>query len=86
MPETRRPIASARRVSRLVLAIAAPAHLSGCAVARVADAAVTVGATAVKTGARAGGAAIDAALPDQAQDGSEPGGADDDDRRDRREP
>lgn len=37
---------------------------SGCAVIAVADAVVTVGATAVKTVAKATGAVIDAVIPD----------------------
>jgi hypothetical protein len=37
---------------------------SGCAVIAVADAAVTVAATVVKTGAKVAGAAVDAVLPD----------------------
>lgn len=37
---------------------------SGCAVVAVADAAVTVAATVVKTGVKATGAVIDAVIPD----------------------
>ena len=37
---------------------------SGCAVIAVADAVITVGATAVKTAAKATGAVIDAVIPD----------------------
>lgn len=37
---------------------------AGCAVIAVADAVVTVGAVVVKTTAKAGGAVIDAVLPD----------------------
>ncbi len=37
---------------------------TGCAVVAVADAVVTVGAVVVKTTAKAGGAVIDAVLPD----------------------
>ena len=38
--------------------------LSGCAVVAVADAAVTVAATVVKTGVKATGAVINAVIPD----------------------
>jgi hypothetical protein len=41
---------------------------SGCAVYAVADAAVAVGATVVKTTAKAAGAVIDAVTPDSKSD------------------
>ena len=43
--------------------------LEGCAVAAVADAAVTVVATTVKVGAKAVGAAVDLVIPDGDQKG-----------------
>lgn len=46
------------------LAVAALLLCSGCAVVAVADAAVTVAATVVKTGVKATGAVIDAVIPD----------------------
>jgi hypothetical protein len=45
----------------IVLLISLPC--SGCAVYSVADAAISVGATVVKTTAKAGGAVIDAVIP-----------------------
>jgi len=39
--------------------------LSGCAVVAVADAAVSVTATAIKTTAKVAGAAVDLAIPDK---------------------
>jgi hypothetical protein len=50
---------------RLLAFILATAGLStGCAVIAVADAAITVGATAVKIGAKTVGAVADAVIPD----------------------
>lgn len=46
------------------LAVTALLLCSGCAVVAVADAAVTVAATVVKTGVKATGAVIDAVIPD----------------------
>ena len=46
------------------LALSAVLLLNGCAVITVADAAVSVAATVVKTGANVAGAAINAVLPD----------------------
>ncbi|MDR3369281.1 hypothetical protein [Rhodoferax sp.] len=46
------------------LALSAVLMLNGCAVITVADAAVSVAATVVKTGVNVAGAAINAALPD----------------------
>lgn len=55
-----------RIVSRSASAVGAFVVLlcSGCAVVAVADAAVTVAATVVKTGVKATGAVIEAVLPD----------------------
>lgn len=44
---------------RMFAALAAASALSGCSVMAVADAAVTVGATAMKAGATVVGAAVD---------------------------
>ena len=49
--------------ARLMLVLAV-LMCSGCAVIAVADAAVSVTATVVKTGVKAAGAAINAVLPD----------------------
>jgi hypothetical protein len=49
---------------RLVFIVGLLGLCSGCAVVAVADAVVTVGAVVVKTTAKAGGAVIDAVLPD----------------------
>lgn len=46
------------------LAVTALLLCSGCAVVAVADAAVSVTATVVKTGVKATGAVIDAVIPD----------------------
>lgn len=55
-----------RAIDLIGLACAMSALLlcSGCAVVAVADAAVSVAATVVKTGAKAAGAVIDAVTPD----------------------
>jgi hypothetical protein len=45
-------------------ALLAAMACSGCAVVSVADAVVTTGAVVVKTGVKATGAIIDAAIPD----------------------
>ncbi|KAF1047066.1 hypothetical protein [Xylophilus sp.] len=53
------------RAARLAAALAGAALLcTGCAVVAVADAAVTVGAVAVKTTAKAAGAVVGAVIPD----------------------
>lgn len=51
----------------LVLMVALIPVIGGCAVVAVADAAVTVTATAVKVGAKVVGAAVDAVIPDDDQ-------------------
>ena len=57
MPET------VRVVLQWVIALSAATALQGCAVVAVADAAVTVVATGVKTAAKAVGAAANAVIP-----------------------
>jgi hypothetical protein len=52
------------RTFRVLLLAGLLAATAGCAVLAVADAVVTVGAVVVKTTAKAGGAVIDAVLPD----------------------
>jgi hypothetical protein len=47
-----------------VLILVAVLLSTGCAVVAVADAAVTVAATVVKTGVKATGAVLDAVIPD----------------------
>ena len=53
-----------KRFASFAAAILLLTLLSGCAVVAVADAAITVGATVVKVGAKAVGAAVDAVTPD----------------------
>ena len=53
-----------KHFASVVVAVMASATVSGCAVVAVADAAITVGATAVKVTAKAVGAAVDAVTPD----------------------
>jgi len=53
-----------RPTLRVVFIVGLLGLCSGCAVVAVADAVVTVGAVVVKTTAKAGGAVIDAVLPD----------------------
>lgn len=48
----------------LAILLTAAGITSGCAVIAVADAAVTVGATAVKVVAKTAGAAVDLVIPD----------------------
>jgi hypothetical protein len=60
-----RPFPSSSRASRLgLLTLALTLGLHGCAVVAVADAAVTVAATAVKVTAKTVGAAVDLVVPD----------------------
>ncbi|MDO8863466.1 NF038104 family lipoprotein [Haliea sp. E1-2-M8] len=53
---------------RILLILAIPFVVSGCAVVTVADAAVTVVATGVKVVAKTTGAVVDAAIPDNEDD------------------
>ena len=53
-----------KKIARFATAILSSTLASGCAVVAVADAAVSVTATAVKTTAKVVGAAVDAVLPD----------------------
>jgi hypothetical protein len=52
------------KMKRLMLVMALCASVQGCMVIAVADAAVSVAATAVKTTAKVGGAVIGAVIPD----------------------
>jgi hypothetical protein len=54
---------SIRKLLNTAVIACLPLQLSGCAVAAVADAVVTVGATVVKVGAKAVGAAVDLVTP-----------------------
>lgn len=51
-------------ILRTLILLATLGSLSGCAVVAVADAAVSVVATGVKTTAKVVGAAVDAVIPD----------------------
>ncbi|MEL7489757.1 MAG: NF038104 family lipoprotein [Pseudomonadota bacterium] len=53
---------------RLFALLAAAISVQGCVVAKVADAAVSTGATAVKTTAKVGAGAVDAVTPDPKDD------------------
>lgn len=53
------------KFSNLLLIFAITGTLSGCSVVAVADAAVSVGATVVKTTANVIGSAVDAVLPEK---------------------
>ena len=53
----------AGRAALCAALIATPLLAGGCAVVAVADAAVTVGATVVKTGVKATGAVVNAMIP-----------------------
>jgi hypothetical protein len=55
-------------MKRLMLVAAICVSVQGCMVIAVADAAVSVAATAVKTTVKVGGAVIDAAIPDSKPD------------------
>ena len=52
----------------IYLSLLLPVFCAGCAVYTVADAAVSVGATVVKTTVKATGAVIDAVIPDSKSD------------------
>ncbi len=58
----------ARFVAKWVIVFAVPFALSACAVIAVADAAVSVAATAVKTTVKVGSAAVNAVIPDGKSD------------------
>jgi len=53
-----------KKFASFAAALSAVTLLSSCAVVAVADAAITVGATVVKVGAKAVGAVVDAVTPD----------------------
>jgi hypothetical protein len=52
------------RLTSVVVALLLSSMASGCAVIAVADAAISVGATAVKIGAKTVGAVVDVVIPD----------------------
>lgn len=65
LPSCRSPVAPGRHRARCLLpALVMALVLPGCAVVAVADAAVTVAATAVKITARTVGAVVDVIIPD----------------------
>jgi len=53
---------------RLIFLIAVVASIQGCVVAKVADAAVSTGASAVKTTGKVAGGAVDVVTPDGDKD------------------
>ena len=55
-------------IKTLTLAVLLSIFCTGCAIYTVADAAVSVGATVVKTTVKATGAVIDAVIPDSKSD------------------
>lgn len=57
-----------RYLLRHLVTLTAVLLLSGCAVVAVADAAITVGATAVSVAAKTAGAVADAVIPDDDED------------------
>ena len=57
---------------RLIIATLFLAHLTGCAVFAVADAAVTAVATTAKVTVKAAGAIADAVIPDSKEKNTEP--------------
>ena len=57
-----------KKFARFAAAVLLSTLLSGCAVVAVADAAITVGATVVKVGAKVVGAAVDAVTPSSDKD------------------
>ena len=57
-----------RRMKTIYLTLLISLSCTGCAVYAVADAAIAVGATVVKTTAKAAGAVIDAVTPDSKSD------------------